>query len=108
MSCFYIIRPLWNLNKEDFMEVPVELKIKYLSRRLQEIEQLRLCVEQDYFVYAQRMGHIVKGNAQTFGVPQIAPLAVEIETAAIKQDKAQIEFLTLELESFLQLAQNRF
>lgn len=90
------------------MEVPAELKIKYLSRRLQDIEQLRACIEQDYFVFAQRLGHIVKGNALTFGVPQIAPLAIEIESAALNQDREQIEFLAMKMETVLSLVQSHY
>ena len=72
------------------MQVPVELKIKYLSRRFQDIERLRLSLEQDDYSLAQKLGHQVKGNAVTFDFPQIAFIGVEMEMAAQKKDKEKL------------------
>ena len=68
------------------MKVPVELKIKYLSRRIQDIERLRSSLEQGDYSFAQKLGHQVKGNAVTFDVPQIAQLGHEMERAALKKE----------------------
>lgn len=90
------------------MQVPVELKIKYLSRRMQDIERLRTSLEQEDYSFAQKVGHQVKGNAVTFDVPQIAYIGLEMELAAQKKDKEQVKVLIQKMETLLQSAQSRF
>lgn len=87
------------------MQVPVELKIKYLGRRFQDIERLRLSLEQDDFSLAQKLGHQVKGNAVTFDFPQIAFIGVEMEKAALRKDKEKVNILIQKMEAVLQSAQ---
>lgn len=72
------------------MQVPVELKLKYLNRRFQDIKTLRSSLEQGDFGPALRLGHQVKGNAVTFELPQLAYLGLEIEAEARKGDPARI------------------
>lgn len=90
------------------MQVPVELKIKYLSRRMQDIERLRATLENDDYTFAQKVGHQVKGNAVTFDVPQIAPIGYEMEKAAQIRDKEKVEVLIQKMESMIQSAQSLF
>ncbi|MCM2350147.1 MAG: Hpt domain-containing protein [Bacteriovoracaceae bacterium] len=90
------------------MQVPVELKIKYLSRRIQDIKRLRDSLEQDDYSLAQKLGHQVKGNAVTFEVPQIAHLGSEIELAASRRDKEQVKMLVEKMESAIELVQTHF
>lgn len=94
-----------NLKKRSSMQVPVELKIKYLGRRFQDIERLRLSLEQDDFSLAQKLGHQVKGNAVTFDFPQIAFIGVEMEKAALRKDKEKVNILIQKMEAVLQSAQ---
>jgi HPt (histidine-containing phosphotransfer) domain-containing protein len=84
------------------MQVPVELKIKYLSRRFQDIERLRATLELDDYSFAQKLGHQVKGNAVTFDVPQIAFIGFEMEVAAQKKDKEKVKILIQKMETALQ------
>ncbi len=72
------------------MKVSEELKRKYLERRVQEIRHLFESLEHEDFVSAERLGHQVKGNASTFDIPQIMPLGIEIEKAAMNKDKALV------------------
>lgn len=90
------------------MQVPVELKIKYLSRRMQDIERLRTSLEQDDYTFAQKVGHQVKGNAVTFDVPQIATIGYEMEKAAQIRDKEKVKVLIQKMESMIQSAQSLF
>lgn len=87
------------------MQVPVELKIKYLSRRLQDIERLRLSLEQEDYSIAQKVGHQIKGNAVTFDVPQIAFIGLEMEKAAKRKDKEKVKILIQKMESIIQSVQ---
>jgi HPt (histidine-containing phosphotransfer) domain-containing protein len=86
------------------MKVPVELKIKYLSRRLEDIEKLRTTLAAEDFSYAQKVGHQIKGNAVTFDVPQIAVLGFEMERAAEKRDKERVKLLIQKMERLLETA----
>jgi HPt (histidine-containing phosphotransfer) domain-containing protein len=90
------------------MQVPVELKIKYLSRRFQDIERLRNTLEQDDYSFAQKLGHQVKGNAVTFDVPQIAYIGLEMEKAAMEKNKEKVKVLIQKMESALQSIQSLF
>ena len=87
------------------MQVPVELKIKYLDRRIQDIEKLKSLLEQDDYSFAAKLGHQVKGNAVTFEVPQIAQIGVDLEKAAILKDKAQVNVLAGEMKSIIESEQ---
>lgn len=91
--------------QSDEMQVPVELKIRYLNRRFQDIERLRVSLEQDDYSLAQKLGHQVKGNAVTFDVPQIACIGFEMEKAALKKDKEKVKILIQKMESVLQTVQ---
>jgi HPt (histidine-containing phosphotransfer) domain-containing protein len=97
--------PTSKTKQRSSMQVPVELKIKYLSRRFQDIELLRLSLEQDDYSLAQKLGHQVKGNAVTFDFPQIAFIGVEMEKAAHNKDKEKVKILIQKMESVLQSAQ---
>ena len=88
------------------MQVPVELKIKYLSRRIQDIEKLKVSLDQGDYSLAVKLGHQVKGNAVTFDVPQIAFIGLEIEKAAKKQDKEKVKILVEKMETAIASAQS--
>jgi HPt (histidine-containing phosphotransfer) domain-containing protein len=90
------------------MQVPTELKIKYLSRRMQDIERLRQSLDQDDYSFALRMGHQVKGNAVTFGLPQIALIGLEMENAAKRKDKEKVIILLRKMESELHSVNRNF
>jgi HPt (histidine-containing phosphotransfer) domain-containing protein len=90
------------------MQVPVELKIKYLERRRVDIDHLISSLEDDDFGPAIKLGHQVKGNAGTFEFPQMAPIGLEIETAAKNQDKNQILMLVQRMSSEIHSASLTF
>lgn len=90
------------------MNIPLELKIKYLSRRVQDLEDLRFSVEQGDYSLAQKIGHQVKGNAVTFDFPQMAGIGMELEKAAQKKDKDKVTILIQKMETALHNAQKCF
>jgi HPt (histidine-containing phosphotransfer) domain-containing protein len=90
------------------MQVPVELKRKYIERRLVYLEHLHTCLETEDYSPALRIGHQVKGNALTFDFPQMAPIAERNEFAAKNKDKETLKDL-IELMSYeLQKASHNF
>ncbi len=90
------------------MVVPVELKQRYLSRRIQDLANLKEALLNNDFAPALKLGHQVKGNADTFELPHMAPIGVELEHAAKRQDKETLMTLVKKLESAILSAQSFF
>jgi HPt (histidine-containing phosphotransfer) domain-containing protein len=86
------------------MQVPEKLKRKYIERRIQDIEQLMSSLESEDFDPAVRIGHQIKGNANTFDFPQMAPIAREIETAGKNRDKQTLKDLIEMMQREVRLA----
>lgn len=89
------------------MQVPVELKRRYLDCRMADLQKMVRCLEEDDFGPALRLGHQVKGNASTFEFPQMAPLGFEIERAARVQNKDHVRRLAFLMLSEIDQAQQR-
>lgn len=87
------------------MKLPIELKRRYLERRLQDIRLVMQKLDLGDFSEALRVGHQVKGNAVTFEVPQIAGIGTEIESAAKQRDAKQIRLLMQRMEVLLKGAE---
>lgn len=90
------------------MVVPVELKQKYLSRRIQDLANLKAALLNNDFSPALKLGHQVKGNADTFEFPHMTTIGVELEHAAKKQDKETLMFVVRKMESAISSAQSFF
>jgi HPt (histidine-containing phosphotransfer) domain-containing protein len=90
------------------MQVPREMKIKYLSRRLEDIHNLRLRMDLGDYSFALKVGHQIKGNAVTFGVPQIASIGHELEKAAQKKDPEKLKILIKKMEALVYSAQSLY
>jgi HPt (histidine-containing phosphotransfer) domain-containing protein len=90
------------------MQVPVELKRKYIERRVQDIEQLMSSLETEDYEPAMRIGHQLKGNASTFDFPQIAPIGREIENAGKNRDKQSLKSLIEMMDREVRLASVQF
>jgi HPt (histidine-containing phosphotransfer) domain-containing protein len=90
------------------MQVPVELKRKYLERRIEDIQVLLSSLEDNDFAPALKLGHQVKGNALTFDFPQMAPIGIEIELAAKNHDKVSVQLLSQRMVSEIQIARQLF
>lgn len=70
------------------MTVPIESKIKYLRRRLDELAKLLSDpAAEDLFEAAKKIGHQVKGNASTFEFPELTAVAKSLEEAALQGDR---------------------
>lgn len=90
------------------MQVPVELKVKYLDRKVQDIQILITSLESNDFAPALKLGHQVKGNAETFDFPELAPLGIEIESAAKNQDKQSVQRLVNQMSHLITQARLTF
>jgi HPt (histidine-containing phosphotransfer) domain-containing protein len=83
------------------MQIPKELKQKYLKRRIQDIQNLRTSLDKGDYSLAIKLGHQVKGNAVTFDMPHMAHIGREMEQAAQIQDKEKVKNLIFKMESFI-------
>ena len=90
------------------LNIPVELKVKYLRRRIGDIKKLRASLESEDFSLAVKLGHQVRGNAETFDVPEMAVLAKQIEDAGHNKDKALLLHLITKMESMIKSAQLQY
>lgn len=93
-----------HLNPADMMlhmQVPTELKKRYLVRRIQEIKNLKDALYVGDYSHALKLGHQVKGNAATFDFHEMGPIGKEMELAASEKNKERVEYLALEMESIL-------
>lgn len=83
------------------MIVPVELKRKYLTRRIQDLIHLKAALAKNDFAPALKLGHQVKGNAHTFEFPHMTVIGVELEHAAKRQDKETLMSLVHKMETLI-------
>ena len=72
------------------MHILVEHKKKYLSRRIDEIEELKKCLINNDFEVAISIGHRLKGNGETFGYPAVSVIGSALEQAALVKDKLKL------------------
>ena len=67
-------------------KVPIEMKGTYVERRKSELLELDKAIENNDFNFMEKIGHQIKGNAQSFGFDQLSPIAVALEKAAKSKD----------------------
>jgi CheY-like chemotaxis protein len=89
------------------MDVLVDQQKKYLERRLKDIADLRLTLDSDDFSLAFKIGHQLKGNAQTFGYPEFSNIGIGIEKSAIDKDKLKLRKAIDELEEAVRITLNQ-
>lgn len=69
------------------ISVPLESKLKYLQRRTVELEQVQNSLTQNPdWELVKKIGHQIKGNAATFGFPELADFGNNLEVTAALAD----------------------
>jgi HPt (histidine-containing phosphotransfer) domain-containing protein len=71
------------------MEIPKASQLKYIQRRLDELDFLKTSLSEGNFEPAIRIGHQLKGNAVTFGFAEFQKIGEELEFAAINKDLSE-------------------
>ena len=79
-------------------EVPLDLRIIYLRRRVEEFPALAAELAEGQFDLAKKIGHQVKGNAATFSFPVLADMGIELEEAAKSADLVAAQKVSLEMK----------
>lgn len=73
------------------ISIPLESKVKYLRRRVAELEGLAAMNESaELFELGKKVGHQIKGNAATFEFPDLAELGRNLESVSQGQDAAAV------------------
>lgn len=76
----------------------------YLSNRRKELLELKRMLETSEFEGIERIGHKLKGNALSYGFPNLGLLGSALEAAANAKDPAKSRELISEIETFLKTA----
>lgn len=80
------------------MDIPQDLKNRYLERRRKDIVTFEGAVLSRDFAVLERMGHQIKGNAVSFGYPELESIGRDIEILARDQN---LEGLRDQLQMFM-------
>lgn len=80
------------------MQILNDHKIKYLNRRMIEIEELKESLLNEDYDVAISVGHRLKGNGETFGFSIISSLGIDMEKAALAKDKEKLSEIIKSLE----------
>ncbi len=83
------------------MEIPQELKTRYLQRREYDLREALKLLEQARFREIEKMGHQLKGNGEVFGYPEFSLIGEALEKAAQKQNADFIKRILGAMEGFL-------
>ena len=71
--------------------IPEEARLKYIERRMKDIESLRQALVQKSFDEFKRIGHQLKGNAASFGYMDLEKVAIQLEAAGDNQDSFEAQ-----------------
>lgn len=73
------------------MSIPDDMRKKYVGRRAQDLASLSLALESSDFDPFFRVGHQLRGNAETFGYDLLADLGERMEAASTSRDRSEAE-----------------
>lgn len=73
------------------MEVPSDIKHRYIERRKKDLEECLASLERHQFEEIEKVGHQLKGNGTTFGHPELSAIGKKMEVAAKTQDMESLE-----------------
>lgn len=73
------------------MEVPSDIKVRYIERRKRDLEDCLASLERHQFDEIEKVGHQLKGNGTTFGHPELSVIGKKMEQAAQIRDMETLE-----------------
>ena len=83
------------------MELPPELKERYLVRRNKDLIDCNTALIEKTPTILERIGHQLKGNAATYGYPELGLIGAAMETSAKNNNWDELALLTGKFEQFL-------
>lgn len=79
--------------------IPHEMKVVYIQRRLADIAECNKAIETGDFSFLEKIGHQVKGNAQSFGFDDLSPIGIALEEAAKEKNVSTLKKLVQDFSS---------
>jgi HPt (histidine-containing phosphotransfer) domain-containing protein len=73
----------------------------YLENRKKDLETLRESARNLDFTTIKFIGHNIKGNAESYGFPSLAPIGLRMENAALAGKLEDVESCIQDLSDFL-------
>ena len=83
------------------MEVPNEMKARYIERRKRDFENCMSSLGQRKYEEIEKVGHQLKGNGVTFGHPELSLIGEKLEDAASQKDILQLEQVLKEFSAWV-------
>lgn len=74
---------------EDDVNIPQEVRMRYIERRQKDIEALRSALRTQALEEFERIGHQLKGNASSFGYTDLEKVAIQMELAGENRDMVE-------------------
>ncbi len=75
----------------------------FIENRHEDIEKINECLDSEEIAEIQRLGHSMKGSGGGYGFHEITKLGSELEQAAGRGDKAEIDRLNKKLAQYLKV-----
>ena len=82
--------------------VPHDKKVVYINRRKSDLIECNRALETGDFTFLEKIGHQIKGNAQSFGFDSLAPIGVALENAARSQDLPRTKTIVFKLSKAIE------
>lgn len=73
------------------MEVPQDLRARYLERRKRDLEVCHQEFSHQNFEELAKVGHQLKGNAETYGYKELSVIGKKMEAAANDGDATELK-----------------
>lgn len=83
------------------IDIPEEVRRKYLERRKTDFEDCQKAIKENNFEVLARVGHQIKGNASTFGFDDLSTIAIQMEEGALQKDSQKLTTVMKQFSDFL-------
>ncbi len=83
-------------------ELPQEIRVTYLLRRRQDLEELRESLRTHNAEVFRRLGHQIKGSARSYGFESLESLALEMDSLEPSEIASKGPRIIVEFESWIE------
>jgi len=83
------------------LHLPEDVRRRYVQRRLLDFQHLEKELQTNSFSDFKRVGHQLKGNAASYGYPELEAIAESLESAGQNQNLDLAQLTLTKLKSWL-------
>ena len=87
----------------EYLQIPDELRLNYLKNKMTEIGIIRSQFDGKDFSLMVKLGHQMRGNADSFSFAKMSPVANQLELAAQNKNAVLVTKLLKQLEQLIQI-----